>query len=139
MSKIGLKKIFNEIDDIGELGMLPGKEGKGLQTELKEVTATIFTELPVLDIFQQVLKRYQVNCLSFDLWKERKFASKLPHQVCHDKLISRKIELAASVHAIWVASSFPGVEYLRLLLVGISERSSLWRKHMDFSGIKRQV
>ncbi|GBN12778.1 hypothetical protein AVEN_192556-1 [Araneus ventricosus] len=31
----------------------------------------------------------------------RKFAAKLPHQVCHDKLISRKIELAASVHAIW--------------------------------------
>ncbi|GBL61090.1 hypothetical protein AVEN_147712-1 [Araneus ventricosus] len=31
----------------------------------------------------------------------RKFAAKLPHQVCHDKLISRKIKLAASVHAIW--------------------------------------
>ncbi|GBM86368.1 hypothetical protein AVEN_186534-1 [Araneus ventricosus] len=29
-----------------------------------------------------------------------KFAAKLPHQVCHDKLISRKIELAASVYAI---------------------------------------
>ncbi|GBN26194.1 hypothetical protein AVEN_165958-1 [Araneus ventricosus] len=34
----------------------------------------------------------------------RKFAAKLPHQVCHDKLISRKIKLAASVHAIWEAS-----------------------------------
>ncbi|GBM88581.1 hypothetical protein AVEN_62916-1 [Araneus ventricosus] len=31
----------------------------------------------------------------------RKFAAKLPHQVCHGKLISRKIKLAASVHAIW--------------------------------------
>ncbi|GBM35695.1 hypothetical protein AVEN_267454-1 [Araneus ventricosus] len=33
----------------------------------------------------------------------RKFAAKLPHQVCHDKLISRKIKLAASVNAIWEA------------------------------------
>ncbi|GBN91119.1 hypothetical protein AVEN_267241-1 [Araneus ventricosus] len=33
----------------------------------------------------------------------RKFAAKLPPQVCHDKLISRKINLSASVHAIWVA------------------------------------
>ncbi|GBL95948.1 hypothetical protein AVEN_227169-1 [Araneus ventricosus] len=31
----------------------------------------------------------------------RKFAEKLPHRVCHDKLISRKITLAASVRAIW--------------------------------------
>ncbi|GBN86312.1 hypothetical protein AVEN_21061-1 [Araneus ventricosus] len=30
-----------------------------------------------------------------------KFAAKLPHQFGHDKLISRKIKLAASVHAIW--------------------------------------
>ncbi|GBO27595.1 hypothetical protein AVEN_64737-1, partial [Araneus ventricosus] len=30
-----------------------------------------------------------------------KFAAKLPHHVCHDKLISRKFKLAASVHAIW--------------------------------------
>ncbi|GBN35275.1 hypothetical protein AVEN_98436-1 [Araneus ventricosus] len=34
----------------------------------------------------------------------RKFAAKLlPHQVCHDKLISRKIKLAASAHAVWVS------------------------------------
>ncbi|GBO32915.1 hypothetical protein AVEN_97134-1 [Araneus ventricosus] len=31
----------------------------------------------------------------------RKFAAKLPYQICHDKLISRKITLAASVRAIW--------------------------------------
>ncbi|GBO37022.1 hypothetical protein AVEN_69262-1 [Araneus ventricosus] len=31
-----------------------------------------------------------------------KLISGLPHQICHDKLISRKIKLAASVHAIWV-------------------------------------
>ncbi|GBN01357.1 hypothetical protein AVEN_227729-1 [Araneus ventricosus] len=31
-----------------------------------------------------------------------KFVSKLPRQVCHDKLISIKIKLAASVHAIWI-------------------------------------
>ncbi|GBM87295.1 hypothetical protein AVEN_107415-1 [Araneus ventricosus] len=34
----------------------------------------------------------------------RKFVSKLPRQVCHDKLISRKIKLAASVHVIWGTS-----------------------------------
>ncbi|GBO38584.1 hypothetical protein AVEN_62169-1 [Araneus ventricosus] len=32
----------------------------------------------------------------------RKFAANLPHQVCHDKLISKRITLAASVRAIWV-------------------------------------
>ncbi|GBN06667.1 hypothetical protein AVEN_145666-1 [Araneus ventricosus] len=38
------------------------------------------------------------RCLSFG-WK---FAAKMPNQVCHDKLISRKIKLAASVvDAIW--------------------------------------
>ncbi|GBN65945.1 hypothetical protein AVEN_52345-1 [Araneus ventricosus] len=30
-----------------------------------------------------------------------KSAAKLPHQVCHDRLISRKITFAASVRAIW--------------------------------------
>ncbi|GBN52753.1 hypothetical protein AVEN_212094-1 [Araneus ventricosus] len=32
----------------------------------------------------------------------RTFAAKLPHQVCHDKLISKKVTLAANVHAIWM-------------------------------------
>ncbi|GBL79379.1 hypothetical protein AVEN_206190-1 [Araneus ventricosus] len=36
----------------------------------------------------------------YALFLFRKFAAKLPHQVCHDKLISRKIKLAVS--AIWV-------------------------------------
>ncbi|GBM48149.1 hypothetical protein AVEN_107107-1 [Araneus ventricosus] len=31
----------------------------------------------------------------------RKFVAKLSRQVCPDKIISRKIKLAASVHAIW--------------------------------------
>ncbi|GBN62134.1 hypothetical protein AVEN_23554-1 [Araneus ventricosus] len=41
----------------------------------------------------------------------RKFAAKLPHQVSHDKLISRKITLAASVHAIWdlVSNMHPSI------------------------------
>ncbi|GBM01287.1 hypothetical protein AVEN_170339-1 [Araneus ventricosus] len=34
----------------------------------------------------------------------RKFTAKLPHQICHDKLITRKIKFAASVHAIWGTS-----------------------------------
>ncbi|GBM27863.1 hypothetical protein AVEN_33785-1, partial [Araneus ventricosus] len=35
-----------------------------------------------------------------------KFAAKLPHQVFHDKLISRKIKLAPSAYAIWVNGGF---------------------------------
>ncbi|GBO15370.1 hypothetical protein AVEN_145844-1 [Araneus ventricosus] len=39
----------------------------------------------------------------------RKFAAKLPHKVCHEKQISRKIKLAASVHSIWVTPLFQKV------------------------------
>ncbi|GBM71837.1 hypothetical protein AVEN_159957-1 [Araneus ventricosus] len=53
----------------------------------------------------------------------REFATKLPHQVCHDKLISRKITLAASVHAIWVvanhlATARPVPKEVRTIAVG---------------------
>ncbi|GBN26124.1 hypothetical protein AVEN_275672-1 [Araneus ventricosus] len=38
-------------------------------------------------------------------WPARNFVADLSCQVCHDKLISRKTKLAASVHAIWVVTN----------------------------------
>ncbi|GBN55990.1 hypothetical protein AVEN_121817-1 [Araneus ventricosus] len=44
--------------------------------------------------------------VDYALLLSRKIAAKLPHQVCNDKLISRKVKLAASVHAIWELDRF---------------------------------
>ncbi|GBO06055.1 hypothetical protein AVEN_10951-1 [Araneus ventricosus] len=40
---------------------------------------------------------FESGLVDYALLLCRKFAAKLPHQVCHDKLISRKIKLAPSV------------------------------------------
>ncbi|GBM98241.1 hypothetical protein AVEN_116367-1 [Araneus ventricosus] len=57
-----------------------------------------------------VITSSQQTCFASELFDYalllcRKFAAMLPHQVCHDKLISRKIKFAAIVvHAIWECS-----------------------------------
>ncbi|GBN87354.1 hypothetical protein AVEN_262656-1 [Araneus ventricosus] len=56
--------------------------------------------------WEVVITTSQQTCFAsglvdFALLHCRKFASKLPHQFYHDKLISRKIKLAESGHAIW--------------------------------------
>ncbi|GBL92093.1 hypothetical protein AVEN_102634-1 [Araneus ventricosus] len=60
----------------------------------------------VLQSWCEVMTTSQQTCfvsgsVDYALLPCRKFAAKLPHQVCHDKLISRKIKLAASTDAIW--------------------------------------
>ncbi|GBN75722.1 hypothetical protein AVEN_8322-1 [Araneus ventricosus] len=72
----------------------------------------------------------------------RKFAAKLPLQVCHDKLISRKIKLAASVHAIWDIAATTQIAILvcsRLALQICKLRANLTRQECKCETSFQQV
>ncbi|GBN16979.1 hypothetical protein AVEN_238200-1 [Araneus ventricosus] len=56
----------------------------------------------VLSSLQQTC--FESGLVDYALLLCGKLAAKLPHQVCPDKLISTKMKLAASVHAIWVVA-----------------------------------
>ncbi|GBM49077.1 hypothetical protein AVEN_266437-1 [Araneus ventricosus] len=93
--------------------MFPGKDGCTRVLKDKDyLCAIIFAaNLLINRGVKFVMTSSQQTCFASGLVDSalllcRKFVSKLPHHVCHDKLISRKIKLAASVHAIWVSSSF---------------------------------
>ncbi|GBL75562.1 hypothetical protein AVEN_143446-1 [Araneus ventricosus] len=77
------------------------KQRQRSKPDIYNCIQVVVCKCAVSTLQQTCIARRVIDCA---LLVCRKFVAKLSRQVCHDELISRKITLAASVHAIWARS-----------------------------------